>query len=247
MCAPSNIIDEDKKSASFIEKTITMSAGRFIANMVGLAFFVFLATAHFYAPDNHYKNTMQIGGMAEDLSATAMVPIDGVKVHEHSPNHTSRSLVIKVDSPQATNDATYPSIDMKKHEIHESRGININMGNVASEVGIVVALQAIFPVVNRVIIVAKRVKWASLGVRVSPGLGRMLKTLGNVWHTLMMGYKKTSASKIVTRTKKMVKIYKHADDHHEGHADQHHHHHDKAETQRAQAIDHPVVAAWEKE
>ena len=30
-------------------------------------------------------------------------------------------------------------------------GINVNMGNVASEVGIVIALQALFPVFNRLI------------------------------------------------------------------------------------------------
>eukprot|EP00977_Amphora_coffeiformis_P028234 scaffold34915_cov180-Amphora_coffeaeformis.AAC.24 len=236
MCAPSNIV-EDKQAASFVQKTITMSAGRFVANMAGLAFFVFLATAQFYAPEN--SKPLQMGAMVAAPSAAEMIPIDAVEIHEHAPNHTSRSVVIKSGLSRSTPDVASSSTDAN-HEMQESRGLSINMGNVASEVGIIVALQAIFPVVNRVIIVAKRVKWASLGVRVSPGFGRILKTFGNIWHTLMMGYKKTSASKIVTRTKKMVKIYQHSDDHHhDDHGHEHHeehadrHDHVKAEAQHA--------------
>jgi hypothetical protein len=111
---------------------------------------------------------------------------------------------------------------------------SLKVGSVASEVGFVIALQALFPLVNRAIIIAKRIKWASLGVRVSPAIGRFLKTFGNVWHTMMLYYKKTALSKVVTRAKKMVKIFKHSDheDHHShddgndhGHGKKHGHHH----------------------
>lgn len=232
MCAPNTLVNEDKQSVNFIEKTVSMSAGRFIANMAGLAFFVFLATSHFYAPS---RESSQMMVPVVDNAATAkMEPMHAVAVREHSPNHTSRGMVVKSASGSSTGDAT----KNVEHDTEETRGLSINMGSVASEVGIVVALQAIFPVLNRVILVAKRIKWASLGVRVSPGIGRILKTFSNIWHTLMMGYKKTSASKIVTRTKKMVKIYKHSDDHHhddhgghdEGHAGRHRH---KTKAQRA--------------
>ena len=226
MCAPSTLVNDDKQSVNFIEKTVTMSAGRFIANMAGLAFFVFLATAHFYAPET---TSSQMVAIIENTSAAKMVPMNAVVARELAPNHTSRSVAIKSGSSSE-------STDEEEHEMQESRGVSVNMGHVASEVGIVVALQAIFPVVSRVVIVAKRVKWASLGIRVSPGIGRVLKTFGNIWHTLMMGYKKTSASKIVTRTKKMVKIYKHSDDHHHDdheHHDEHAHHNHKAEAQHA--------------
>jgi hypothetical protein len=120
------------------------------------------------------------------------------------------------------------------------------LGPLASELGAVVITQSIgLPLLGRITVLARRVPWATLARsshRLSPILGRILhgfvragakvsKSLGRHWKSLMMYYKKTSASKIVTRTKKMVKIYKyhnesdeHNHDHEEAHADHDGHH-----------------------
>ena len=196
---------------SFTETTISMSAGRLILTMAAVAISVFLTTAHFYAG----RSEPAYFGVEREAPSSKMVPLESM------PNHTSRTVLIKRDASKLSHKSSTGKQVTYASSPDEEKGINIKVGNVASEVGIVIALQAIFPVVNRLVLVAKRIKWASLGVRVSPALGRMLKTFGDVWHSIMLLYKKTSASKIVTRTKKMVKIFKHHDDDHDEHDDHH--------------------------
>jgi hypothetical protein len=119
------------------------------------------------------------------------------------------------------------------------------LGAIATELGVVVITQSIgLPLLGRIAVLTRRIPWAAVvrsGHRLSPILGRMLqgfvragvkvsKSFGRHWKSLMTYYKKTSASKVVTRTKKMVKIYQHhneSDEHeHEEAQDDHDGHHE---------------------
>lgn len=206
-----------------------MSAGRLLATLTAVALTVFCATAHFYRDQS--PAVAVLPEVTESSSwVSRMVPMDIIDVGRHSPNQTSRTVMVKSGSNKKS---LIPTRQNRHSEaVHTTRG-GLKVSNVASEVGFVIALQAIFPVLNRIILVAKRVKWASIGVRVSPTIGRVLRTLGDIWHTLMLYYKKTALSKIVTRAKKMVKIFQHHDDEHDedehdrhgkhGHAKHSHH------------------------
>lgn len=226
MCAPGTLVEDDSptkksssSSSSFADQTISISAGRLVATLAAVALAVFLATAHFYA--DH-------AGIAVE-KPSHVVPLD---IRPSNPNRTSRTVLVKRSNPHQQ---ALETVDSTSTAVAEKGGLN--MGNVASEVGIVIALQAIFPVVNRVVMVARRVKWASVGVRIAPSVSRVLKVFGDVWHKLMLAYKKTSASKIVTRTKKMVKLFKHHDDehHHDDDAHDHNKHGHKGQTEKAHA------------
>jgi hypothetical protein len=96
------------------------------------------------------------------------------------------------------------------------------------ELGVVVILQSVgVPMVSTLGLLARRVRWASIGrgIGVSATAVKNFKLSakvgGQVWKQLAGTYTKTSASKIVGRSKNIIKqmikqqIYHHEDDHEE--------------------------------
>ena len=95
------------------------------------------------------------------------------------------------------------------------------------EIGVLVLCQAVgFPVISKLATLLLGVRRLRLGVRRL----RLLKVLSNpkhlrmvragssrVWKGLVAGYSKTSASKIVNRSKKIIKVFLHHDDDDEKH------------------------------
>lgn len=200
-------------------KPISITPQKLLTLLLAVAIGVFLATSYIYEAQNN-SDAVTPSNEKPTIAATA-----GSRrtsrgfILPRSPN-SNKSFAVhetKVMMPGRGEHAD----DSTGVVQQQSPGGILSLGPVASEVGIVVALQACFPLISKAVVLAKQIRWASLGVRLSPTVGRFLKIFGKVWHTLMMGYKKTSASKIVSRAKKMVKIYKyHDDDDH--HDDEHH-------------------------
>jgi hypothetical protein len=92
------------------------------------------------------------------------------------------------------------------------------------ELGVVVILQSVgVPMVSTLGLLARRVRWASIGRGIGVSataikhLKLTLKVGGKVWKELVLTYTKTSASKIVGRSKRIIKhVIKQQIYHHDG-------------------------------
>lgn len=204
----------------FSNQPISITPRKLWSLLFAVAVFVFLATSYCYEAMDRQNNPASNGTVLFHNNNNGD---DTKAVVERSAKKGSVATNITPSSNQFIQETgiVVPGAAPLQEQQRPQGGGRLSFGPVASEVGLVVALQAVFPLVSKAMVIAKQVKWAALGVQVSPAVGRFLTNFGKVWHGLMMVYKKTSISKIVTRTKKMVKIYKyHDDDHH------HDHHHD---------------------
>ena len=88
------------------------------------------------------------------------------------------------------------------------------------EFGVLVVLQSVgLPVLSKLVMGARKIRWAGVGhrgIRVSSSLAKGLRVAAQatsrVWKQLVTGYSRTSASKIVNRSKKIIKLFYHPND-----------------------------------
>jgi hypothetical protein len=148
------------------------------------------------------------------------VPLRSTEIDFSLEDMTGRNLLLSVASSGSVAAtalvavATKSSLDM----------LVVAMKPILLELGVVVILQSIgMPMVSTLGLLARRIRWASIGrgIGVSATAVKHLKVTaqvgGKVWKQLVVTYTRTSASKVVGRSKSLMKqilkqqIYLHDD------------------------------------
>jgi hypothetical protein len=90
---------------------------------------------------------------------------------------------------------------------------------IAMELGVVVILQSIgLPMVSKLGFLARRVRWASIGrgigisAKAAKNMQVTVEAGGRLWKQMVLTYSRTSASKIVGRSKRIVNLFRPHDD-----------------------------------